>query len=391
MEYPYISVYTPNEKDFSHNGLRILMPSECTITEALNGEYSLSISHPLDKWGTWRYIREHYIVKAQGQLFRIYRKTLSMSSDGSYEIKADAMHIFYDLNSYFIKSTRPMLATGEYALNWITTPKHNDYQNILNDDPRKRFTFSTDIKPAGQFPEASDLKTAYYEKMSVTEALIGADNCFVKVWGGEMLRDNFNVSINKRLGKDNAFLVSYGVDMTEIEQEIDCTDLCEALYYEATVFNETIADNKKERTETIVTGTVTVENTEEILPVKPMQLYEFEVNLNDIKCTGTLPTLAEIQSGCEARAKAYLLEKCQPTYNYRVKFADLKNYEKYKDFIGLQKCNLGDTGTIYHTELGINTVQQIVKKTIDGLTGETLSVELGSIRKTLTSELAKRR
>ena len=58
----------------------------------------------------------------------------------------------------------------------------------------------------------------------------------------------------------------------------------------------------------------------------------------------------------------------------------------YKDFIGLQECNLGDTGTVYHEVLGISTTQQIVKKTINGITGETISIELGSLRKSFTSD-----
>ena len=81
--YDYISVFAPDETDFSHNGLRILVPTSCEITEVLNGEYSLTITHPHDEWGNWKYIRENYIIKAQGQLFRIYRKSLSMSADGN--------------------------------------------------------------------------------------------------------------------------------------------------------------------------------------------------------------------------------------------------------------------------------------------------------------------
>ena len=78
--YDYISVFAPDETDFSHNGLRILVPTSCEITEVLNGEYSLTITHPHDEWGNWKYIRENYIIKAQGQLFRIYRKSWSATS-----------------------------------------------------------------------------------------------------------------------------------------------------------------------------------------------------------------------------------------------------------------------------------------------------------------------
>lgn len=442
MNYPYISVYAPNEKDFSHNGLRILLPTVCEITEVLKGEYSMSISHPLDDWGNWKYILENYIIKAQGQLFRVHRKTLSMSADGGYEIKAEAMHISYDLNYYFIKDSRPMMLTGEDALEWITTPEHDGYQNILNGNPRNRFTFTTDIKPSGDYPTADDLKTAYYEKMSVTKALMGADNCFLNVWGGELCRDNFNITINRRRGKDNAFAIRYGVDMTEIQQEVDYTDCFSSVYYEATVYNEKNVYNKIERTETVIPGTVSIDIPEiSGLPVKPMQYYSFEINIKDIQrnvkgvvnnitdlpaagntigdvylvkkladgekayymwtntsasenpswALSEVPTLAEMQAACEERAREYMLENCQPSINYRVSFADLKNYDMYKDFIGLQECNLGDTGTVYHEVLGISTTLQIIKKTINGITGETISIELGNLRKSLTSELAKKR
>lgn len=388
MKYPYISVYAPNETDFSHNGLRILIPTECTITEVLNGEYSLSITHPRDEWGCWKYIRENYIIKAQGQLFRIYRKTLSMSSDGSYQIKADAMHISYDLNYYFIRDARPTLLTGEQALKYIVTHTYTSVGSTTVEHPTARFNFSTDIKPVPGEETADDYKTAYYEKMSVTKALIGADNCFITTWGGEIYRDNFNITINKRRGKDNAFAIQYGVDMTEIQQEIDYSSYCSAVYYEATVYNEYIDENnEKQRTETVFKGTSALNTLDmAILPVPPMQAFSFEINIKDIKCAGELPTATEMQTACEERAKEYMLINCQPSINYRVSFADLKNYDMYKDFIGLQECNLGDIGTVYHELLGINTTQQIVKKTINGITGETISIELGSLRKSFASD-----
>lgn len=388
MNYSYISVYAPNETDFSHNGLRILIPTECTITEVLNGEYSLSITHPRDEGGCWKFIRENYIIKAQGQLFRIYRKTLSMSSDGSYQIKADAMHISYDLNYYFIRDARPTLLTGEQALKYIVTHTYTSVGSTTVEHPTARFNFSTDIKPISGEETADDYKTAYYEKMSVTKALIGADNCFVTTWGGEIYRDNFNITINKRRGKENAFAIRYGVDMTEIQQEIDYSSYCSAVYYEATVYNEYIDENnEKQRTETVFKGTAALNTLDmAILPVPPMQACSFEINIKDIKCAGELPTTTEMQTACEERAKEYMLINCQPSINYRVSFADLKNYDMYKDFIGLQECNLGDIGTVYHELLGINTTQQIVKKTINGITGETISIELGSLRKSFTSD-----
>lgn len=428
MKYSYISVYEPNETDFLHNGVRILMPTVCTITEVINGEYSLSVTHPLDEWDCWKYIRENYIIKAQGQLFRIYRKTLSMKSDGSYEIKADALHITYDLNYYFIKDARPTLLTGERALNYIVTHTYTDRGNFTVDQPTSRFTFSSNIKPVPGEETTSDYKTAYYEKMSVTKALIGANNCFVNVWGGEIYRDNFNITINRRRGKRNAFSIRYGIDMTEIQHETDYSGYCSSVYYEATVYNEKHINGEKERTEIVITDTVlnAFGFDATVFPVPPMQAYSFELNVKDIQrevtgevantsllpavgntagdlyyisntsdyyvWTGSswsislLPSLSEIKAACKNYAEKYMITNCQPSINYRISFADLKNYDLYKDFIGLQECNLGDTGTIYHELLDISTTQQIVKKTINGITGETISIELGSLRRSFMSD-----
>ena len=153
-------------------------------------------------------------------------------------------------------------------------------------------------------------------------------------------------------------------------------------------YNEYIDENnEKQRTETVFKGTAALNTLDmAILPVPPMQACSFEINIKDIKCAGELPTTTEMQTACEERAKEYMLINCQPSINYRVSFADLKNYDMYKDFIGLQECNLGDIGTVYHELLGINTTQQIVKKTINGITGETISIELGSLRKSFTSD-----
>ena len=73
-----------------------------------------------------------------------------------------------------------------------------------------------------------------------------------------------------------------------------------------------------------------------------------------------------------------------PSVAYAVKFANLKNSELYKDFLNLQNYNVGDTVPIFCEELGITTVEKVVKKTINAISGETISVDLGSRKSSLT-------
>ena len=47
-----ICVYTPDCTDFSGNGFGPVAPMSCTVTETLNGEWELTLEHPLDEAGS---------------------------------------------------------------------------------------------------------------------------------------------------------------------------------------------------------------------------------------------------------------------------------------------------------------------------------------------------
>lgn len=354
-QYDYISVYASNETDFKHNGLSILLPTECTITEELNGTYELSLRHPFDDEERWQFIRQYSIIKAEGQLFRIYRRHAAMTSDGIREISAEGMHVFYDLNFYFIRDARPFYKSGQPALEWIMGRTYKPYSE------KPPFKVHSDIEAA---------RTAYYEKMSVTEALIGADNSFVSRWGGELKRDNFDITINARRGKEDAFQISYGVDMTEIEEEIDLSDYCTRIYWEGSI----------EGSDNTYRGVTTLSRTD--VP---------NVGCHIMKCTSFKVSQQEYDANPKIfvqLAQEYLINKCSPLINYTVSFVNLKDYELYNDFIDLQSCELGDCGYVYNESLGISTYQQVTKKEVNAITGEVISIQLGSCKRTFTRDVS---
>ena len=59
-----IFVYDPTCSDFSTNGLGPVSPQSAEVTETLNGEYELTLVHPLDEAGKWRRLIEGYILRA---------------------------------------------------------------------------------------------------------------------------------------------------------------------------------------------------------------------------------------------------------------------------------------------------------------------------------------
>lgn len=59
-----ICIYPADCTDFSTNGIGLVTPSSCTVTETLNGEYELTLVHPLDDSGKWKRLVEGCIIRA---------------------------------------------------------------------------------------------------------------------------------------------------------------------------------------------------------------------------------------------------------------------------------------------------------------------------------------
>ena len=59
-----ICVYSADCSDFSNNGLGVVSPESCTVTETLNGEYELTLVHPIDDNGKWTRLTEGCILRA---------------------------------------------------------------------------------------------------------------------------------------------------------------------------------------------------------------------------------------------------------------------------------------------------------------------------------------
>ena len=58
-----ICVYPPDCTDFSNNGIGPVLPQSCTVTETLNGDWEVTLVHPIDADGKWKRLVENYILR----------------------------------------------------------------------------------------------------------------------------------------------------------------------------------------------------------------------------------------------------------------------------------------------------------------------------------------
>jgi hypothetical protein len=183
-ENPYLTVYDMETKqdNFDNHGLAILCPTSGRIVEELNGEYSLSFTHPRDTDNKWQYVLEMNVVKALGQLF-VIQKVDEVQSGGSGYVTAYAEHISYTLNDKWIFPPVTIAGyNGQTLIDSImqqATDLGYDWQTTYD------FDITTDLNAPEGFRDWYEMS----EGVTPYEMLIGG-NGFVAKLGGELYRDN---------------------------------------------------------------------------------------------------------------------------------------------------------------------------------------------------------
>ena len=88
-----ICVYPSDCTDFSNNGLGAVSPSSCTVTETLNGEWELTLVHPIDEQGKWLRLTDGCILRAPVPAAMTPRVNISISGEDNrreiYEVDTD--------------------------------------------------------------------------------------------------------------------------------------------------------------------------------------------------------------------------------------------------------------------------------------------------------------
>lgn len=333
-----ISLYLSKETDFGHNGEVIL--SDCKsapITEKINGQYELELEYPLDKRGKWQYLLEGNIIKADGQLFRIYHKVKNLNS-----IKINARHIFYDLLDNLLEDVRPTGTTGYGALEWILT--HTQYSH-----------------PFISVGDVGGNDTRYFVRKNVVEAIMGSDG-IINNWGGELVRDNFTIKLLVARGLDRGVLVAYGKNIQGIEETLDIDGICTRLM---PIGKDGLLLSEKYIESPYINN----------FPHPKIKVVE----LNDCETEETL----------RAAAISYMANNKIdiPQFNYKIDFIELSKTEEYKNYAVLERVYLGDTVTIKHSKLNINLKAKVIKITKNVLTNRIEKIELGSFKPNIATSI----
>lgn len=352
-----INIYNSTETNFKHNGLAILDNCiTCEVEEELNGFYGLELEYPIFDTKS-KYLIEDNIIKASTptglQLFRIYRKVKNVSTITVY-----ARHIFYDLVDNFIESYRTGNVDGNTALKGI----------LVNTQYPNNFKAYSNI---------SNIADAYYVRKNPVEALIGDNNnSFINRWGGELKRDNFNISILNSIGKDNGVTIAYGKNLLGIEEDLDMSEV-------VTRIMPTGLDDKDN---TVILPEKYIDsllvNSYPKPKIKHLHFGEIKVNPEENI------TLEDVQRMLREKVQELYQQQIDiPNVNYTVDFVELSKTEEYKNYKVLETVHLGDVILVKHKKLGIDIKQKVIKYKWDSILGKYLEIELGNFKDNLSADI----
>ncbi len=343
-----IEAYKSTNTNFDFNGDMVLKPSLCDLEVELNGMIEVTLEHPYDKLGRWRYIEEDNIIrvpypgKQEGQLFYIYDKDKGMTG-----VKCKARHIFFDLASEVLVDCRPTNCNGKEAL-----------RKMLEGTG---FTGYSDIVA---------INTAHYiRKHIANEALISDDeNSFINKWGGELDVDNFNVYMNNRTGGEYGVTFKYGRDLINLNENSNIDSIITRIIpvgFNGITIPETYVESalidkyRKVKTDVVKFDYIKVKESPE-----DEEGYD---------------TLEEAQEALREAAKELFNDGLDKLlYQLDLEVTKLENTLKYEDYKDILTTGLGDTVGVEHIDIGIDIKTRVIKFTYDCIKEKYKSITIGN-------------
>ncbi len=350
-----VLVYDSKAQQFDNDGLGAITPSSCVVTEEINGAFELEMIHQTDAFGKWKRLQKNNLIRANThrgmQAFRIYR-VVKNAADGT--IKVNARHIFYDLLANLVEDVRPTNKTGPEA----------GQQILLGCQYLTPFTFSSDI---------THTSTAYYIRKSPIQAFLGdTDESFINRWGGEIVRDNFSISINARLGTDNGVRTAYGKNLAGLEFNEDSSGVVTRIMPTATENNQLLRLPEKyidsQRISDYPFPIISVEDT------------NFKVGE---EVDGVIPYPTE--ESCFIAMRQFVSDRFLsgadvPKLSLSVNFVDWKDIKQYEKYKSLLTVGLGDDVTVEYSPFDINVKLRVCAVSYNCLTDRYETLTIGEKR-----------
>ena len=173
------------------NGEPLHESTSAIVKETMNGDFTLTVKYPISDSGIYQFIQEDMLIKAPtpvlgAQLFRIKKPV-----EHNDHLEITAYHISDDAMQ---RSITPVSVTSQSCGMALSRMVQNT-KTALGD-----FSFNSDIQDRRTF-NTTETETLY-------SVLLDGKHSIVGTWEGELVRDNFAMTVKKSRGENRGVVIT---------------------------------------------------------------------------------------------------------------------------------------------------------------------------------------
>ena len=311
------------------NGEPLHEATSAIVKEIMNGDFTLTVKYPISDSGIYQLIQEDMLIKAPtpvlgAQLFRI-KKPIEHND----HLEITAYHITDDIMQRSVKPVQVANQTCSIALSQMVQNAKTD----LGD-----FSFTSDIQERRTFNMT--------ETENIYSVLLDGKHSIVGTWEGELVRDNFSLTVKKNRGENHGVVITTHKNLKSYQRSKNSQNVITRIHARSTF--------KPEGSEHETTIKVTVDSP--LINSYPY-INEKEYENNNLK------TVEDLKKWAQAKFTNEGIDKVSDSIK-------LEAYE-----LDGQIVHLGDTVNLKSLKHNVDIFKKAVAYEYDGLKEEYISLE----------------
>ncbi len=310
------------------NGEPLHEATSAIVKETMNGDFTLTVKYPISDSGIYQLIQEDMLIKAPtpvlgAQLFRIKKPV-----EHNDHLEITAYHISDDVMQ---RSITPMSVTSQSCGMALSRMVQNT-KTALGD-----FSFNSDIQDRRTF-NTTETETLY-------SVLLDGKHSIVGTWEGELVRDNFALTVKKSRGENRGVVITTHKNLKDYQRTRNSQNVVTRIHAKSTF--------KPEGAEKETTIRVTVDSP--LINSYPY-INEKEYENNNAK------TVEELQKWAQAKFTNQGIDKV----------SDAIKIEAYE--LDGQVVHMGDTVNLKSWKHNVDAFKKAIAYEFDALKEEYISL-----------------
>ena len=310
------------------NGEPLHEATSAIVKETINGDFTLTVKYPISDSGIYQLIQEDMLIKAPtpvlgAQFFRIKKPV-----EHNDHMEITAYHISDDVMQ---RSITPVSVTSQSCGMALSRMVQNT-KTALGD-----FSFNSDIQDRRTF-NTTETETLY-------SVLLDGKHSIVGTWEGELVRDNFALTVKKSRGENRGVVITTHKNLKDFQRTKNSQNVVTRIHAKSTF--------KPEGAETETTIKVTVDSP--LINSYPY-INEKEYENNNAK------TVEELQKWAKAKFSNEGIDKV----------SDAIKIEAYE--LDGQVVHIGDTVNLKSWKHNVDAFKKAIAYEFDALKEEYISL-----------------